>query len=80
MKTLRAARTDAGLSQQQAAALFGVHYQTLAKWEKDNSRMPYEMIAKIPDVYGTRADEIFFGPENEFIRSKRSVFNQSVNT
>lgn len=68
LKSLRAARVDAGLTQMQAAKAFDVHYQTLAKWEKDNSRMPYDMIAKIPFVYNTSPDDIFFGNINEFIR------------
>lgn len=59
--TMRAARTNCSLTQKQAAEQFGVHYQTLAKWERDNSRMPYNMIAKIESVYGVSPDNIFFG-------------------
>lgn len=44
MITLEAARVNAGYSQQEAGKLFGVHYQTVAKWEQDNSKMPYNMI------------------------------------
>lgn len=32
--TLEAARRNIGYTQQEAAKLFGVHYQTLAGWEK----------------------------------------------
>ncbi|XXS41791.1 helix-turn-helix transcriptional regulator [Staphylococcus aureus] len=31
---LRAARINNGMSQKKAASLLGVHYQTLASWEK----------------------------------------------
>ena len=69
--TLEAARVNAGFNQQEAGNLFGVHYQTIAKWEADNTRMPYEMIEKIPLIYGIPKDNIFFGIKNEFIRLKR---------
>lgn len=70
--TLEAARINIGYKQEEAGKLFGVHYQTLAKWEENNSRMPYEMIRKIPEIYKVPADVIFFGDKNEFIRSMRS--------
>lgn len=66
--TLEAARINAGYSQIEASKLFEVHYQTLAKWENDNSKMPYDMIKKIPKIYGISSNNIFFGRRNEFIR------------
>lgn len=69
--TLEAARVNAGYSQQEAGKLFGVHYQTVAKWEQDNSKMPYNMIEKIPLIYHISKDNIFFGSKNEFIRLLR---------
>ena len=68
LKSMRLARIECNKSQKEAADEFGVHYQTLAKWERDNSRMPYVMIAKISDVYGISPDEIFFGNQNEYTR------------
>lgn len=44
--SLEAARINAGYSQKEAGELFGVHYQTIAKWEKDNSAMPFDQIQK----------------------------------
>lgn len=61
--TLEAARVNAGYNQQEAGALFGVHYQTIAKWENDNTKMPYEMIEKIPNIYGVPPNSIFFWQE-----------------
>lgn len=66
--TMEAARINAGYSQEEAGKCFGVHYQTLAKWENDSSRMPYDMIQKIPTVYHIPQKYIFFGSKNEFIR------------
>ena len=45
--TLEAARVNAGLTQAEAATKIGVHPQTLAKWEKDSSRIPYAKVCKI---------------------------------
>ena len=69
--TLEAARRNIGYTQQEAAKLFGVHYQTLAGWEKDNSYMPASAIEKIPNIYHIPKEVFFFGSKNEFIRSKR---------
>ncbi|WP_044502831.1 helix-turn-helix transcriptional regulator [Megasphaera massiliensis] len=69
---LESARVNAGYNQSEAAKLFGIHYQTLAKLEADSSKIPYEIIRKIPQVYGVPADHIFFGPKNEFIRYIRN--------
>lgn len=66
--TLESARINAGYSQKEAGDLFGVHYQTIAKWEEDNTKMPFDMVNKIPEVYGIEHNHIFFGVKNEFIR------------
>ena len=46
--SMEAARVNAGYTQEQAGKLFGVHPQTLAKWEIDNSKMPYDMMYVFP--------------------------------
>lgn len=69
--TLEAARVNAGYTQKEAAPLFGMHYQTLAKLEEDSSDAPYSFIQAIPSVYKVPADFIFFGKRNEFIRLLR---------
>ncbi|WP_424685105.1 helix-turn-helix transcriptional regulator [Enterococcus sp.] len=66
--SLAAARILAGLTQQEAAEMFGVHYQTLAKWEKDAGSMKFSAVSKIPEIYSVTVDSIFFGTENEFNR------------
>lgn len=69
--TLEAARINAGYTQIEAAKLFGIHYQTLAKLEEDSSKTPYDFIRKIPQIYGVPVDDIYFGLKNEFIRFVR---------
>lgn len=68
---LEAARINAGYTQMEAAQILGMHYQTLAKYEEDSSKMPYDFIQKLLTVYGIPTDYIFFGNKNEFIRSIR---------
>ena len=70
--TLEAARENIGYTQKEAAALYGMHYQTLAKLEDDSSNAPYSFIQAIPKVYKVPVDYIFFGKKNEFIRSLRN--------
>ena len=70
--TLEAARINAGYTQKEAAPLFGIHYQTLAKLEDDSSDAPYSFIQAIPRVYKISPDNIFFGRKNEFIRLLRN--------
>lgn len=69
--TLEAARRNVGYSQKEAADLFGIHYQTLAKLEKDSSNAPLAFIQKIPKIYKIPTNNIFFGSINEFIRLLR---------
>lgn len=69
--TLEAARTNIGYTQKEAAALFGMHYQTLAKLEEDSTNAPYSFIQAIPSVYKVPSDYIFLGCKNEFIRLLR---------
>lgn len=65
--TLDAARVMNGYSLKEAAEKFGVHYQTLASWEKDSSVMKQKYVQMIPEIYGLPENSIFFGPKNEFI-------------
>lgn len=76
--TLEAARKNVGYSQNEAAKLFGVHYQTIAAWERDNSKMPYSMVEKIPAIYKVPTECIFFGDRNEFIRNIRGAHSTEV--
>lgn len=66
--SLEAARILVGLSQREAAKLFGVHYQTLASWENDSSKIKQRYVQMIPDIYLIDTENIFFGSKNEFSR------------
>ncbi|MFC6274243.1 helix-turn-helix transcriptional regulator [Levilactobacillus tangyuanensis] len=69
--TLDAARHNAGYSQKEAAAHLGIHYQTLAAWEKDSSDLGFQTIERLSQLYQIPKDNLFFGNKNEFIRLLR---------
>ena len=66
--TLEAARVNAGLTQVDAANKLGVHPQTLARWERDSSKVPYAKKCKIEETYHIPKGLIFFGKQFEFTR------------
>lgn len=69
--SLEGARILVGLSQKEAAEKFGVHYQTLASWEEDSSKMQRKYLDMIPDIYLVPDTAIFSGTKNEFTRYYR---------
>jgi len=69
--TLEAARHNAGYSQAEAAEKLGIHYQTLAAWEKDSSNVGFTEMNNLSKLYHIPINNIFFGKKNEFIRSLR---------
>lgn len=69
--TLEAARIMMGYSLKEAARIFGVHYQTLSKWEEDPSSMKQKYLSKIEEIYFVPTSLIFFGSKNEFIRENK---------
>lgn len=66
--TLRAARINIGMTQDDAAAQFGIHQATLAKYEQDSTNVPRPFYIKIEDVYGIPVENIFFGKLKDFTK------------
>ena len=60
--TLKAARVNAGYTQQEAASLLGIAKATLVKWEKGKTFPDAPAIEKICSVYKTHYDNISFLP------------------
>lgn len=58
--TLRAARVNAGLSQQEAAGKIGVAVSTLRNWENGKTFPNQPKIERICEVYGITFDVLFF--------------------
>ena len=62
--TLRAARVNKGLNQQEAAEIIGVSRTTLQAWETYKS---YPTVAQLPAIeaaYGCKYDDIIFLPSD----------------
>lgn len=67
--SLKAARINAGLTSKQAAALVGIHHQTLASYEKDSSNISVSLLEKLCEIYQIPEDYIFLGKEYDLIRT-----------
>ena len=62
--TLKAARVNAGYTQQEAAELLGIAKATLVKWEKGKTFPDAPAIEKICSVYHSHYDNISFLPSD----------------
>lgn len=60
--TLRAARTNAGYTQENAANLLNVNTCTLSNWERGVSMPKANQITAICDLYGVTFDTLIFLP------------------
>ncbi|WP_414055230.1 helix-turn-helix domain-containing protein [Macrococcus equi] len=67
--TMRAARVNAGLSQNEAAKHLGINKDTLWRYEKDNSNLSRNIIEKVENLYKIPSNNIFFGLESEYFRN-----------
>ena len=62
--SLRAARVNANLNQEEAAKLLGISVSTLIKWEKHPEHISSLEQSKISEVYKMPVDFINFLPTN----------------
>lgn len=58
--TLKAARTNVGLTQQEAADKIGVTVDTMSNWERAKSFPNALQIRRIEEVYGVPYDNLIF--------------------
>jgi transcriptional regulator with XRE-family HTH domain len=70
--TLRAARTNLGLTRKAASELFGIHHETMANYEYDSTNVPRTFLLKIEKLYGVPIDQIYFGKEKEHYSDLRN--------
>ena len=61
--TLRAARTNAGYSQEEAATILKISPYTLSNWERGISMPKANQIDAICDLYGVTFDMLIFLPK-----------------
>lgn len=62
--TLKAARVQAGLTQQEAAKRIGVNPATLCNYENQKSFPDIPILKRIEQVYGVNYSDIIFLPHN----------------
>lgn len=60
--TLRAARTNANLTQKEAAQKIGVSKDTISNWENGITSPNVEKFKQIEKIYGISYDELDFLP------------------
>ena len=68
--TLKAARVNRGLNQQEAADLIGVSRTTLQSWETCKSFPTVAQLPAIEKVYNVKYDDIIFLPSNSTLSVK----------
>lgn len=68
--TLKAARVNRGLNQQEAADLIGVSRTTLQSWETCKSFPTVAQLPAIEKAYNVKYDDIIFLPSNSTLSVK----------
>lgn len=76
--TLRAARYNAGYKLTEAALSLGINKDTLTKIERDSSDIPRSIMFSIEELYQYPVDNIFFGIESDFFRTKRNDVQEGL--
>lgn len=64
--SLESLRVRKGWTQEEAAGKLGMGRDKLRVYEKDSSKLDYETILKIEEVYNIPQDYIFFGKSTAF--------------
>lgn len=54
--SIKAARVNAGLTQEKAARQLGINPDTLSRYEKDSGKLSLEMLQKLADLYKIPTD------------------------
>ena len=62
--TLKAARANTGLTQEEAATKIGISVFTLANYENGKTFPDVPIIKRIEEIYGIEYKNIFFSVEN----------------
>ena len=68
--TLKAARVNKGLSQEQAAEMLGVTRNVVSNWERQLTFPDVVMLGKIEEVYGVSYADLIFLPESNALSVK----------
>lgn len=69
--TLRAARTNAGLSAEEASKLLGINKDTLLRRERDSIGCSMNFLQEVSDLYGVPINLFFLGKQSHLFRTKK---------
>lgn len=73
--TLKAARVNAGLTQNEAAKLIGISKTTLCKWENFITFPTVDFLPLIEKAYSIKYDDITFLPSDSTLNVIRGKIN-----
>lgn len=65
--TLKACRVNAGFTLRQVAKKVDKNFQTISKYEKDSTLIPFELLKELSKLYKVRLDDIFLGDSTKKI-------------
>ena len=72
-KAINKLRSDANLSQEQFATLFGVSQQSVQKWENGDSVPELGKIIKISKHFGVSLDALILGNDNRIVEEMKGT-------
>jgi len=72
-KAINKLRSDANLSQEQFAILFGVSQQSVQKWENGGTVPELSKIIKISKYFGVSLDALILGNDNRIVEEMKST-------
>ena len=59
--TIKSARVNSGLTQDEASFALNIDKSTLVRWEKDSSSIPADKLKLMIDLYGIPFDHLYLG-------------------
>ncbi|HHK6760607.1 TPA: helix-turn-helix domain-containing protein [Streptococcus pneumoniae] len=72
--TLKACRVNAGYTLRQVAKKVNKNFQTVSKYEKDSTYIPFELLKELSAIYQVKLDNIFLGDSTKKIElNKREL-------
>lgn len=68
--TLRAARTNSGMTVKEVAHLAKKSPATISRYEADSSEIPWDLLSTLLEIYSVPQEHVFCGEESVFIGRK----------
>ncbi|MDI5952789.1 helix-turn-helix transcriptional regulator [Streptococcus equi subsp. zooepidemicus] len=70
--TLKACRVNAGYTLREVAQKVGKNFQTISKYEKDSTLIPFELLKELSILYQVKMDDIFLGDSTKKIELSKN--------